>query len=261
MSAQQLSGRVAIVTGAAVGNGEGIAKAMAQEGANIALFDIMDTVTETAGRISALGPKAAPYKVDITSAAQVEEAVRQVLGEFGKVDILVNNAAIYPSVAFLEMTNELRDKTIDVNIKGAWHCSRAVLSGMIERRYGKIINVSSVTGPLVSSKGMTAYSATKGALSAFTRSLALEVAEYGVNVNAICPGSFDTPGYRNLASRRCEDVEAHIKYVASKIPLQRMGSLDDIGNLTVFLASDASSYITGTEIVIDGGNIIQEYKP
>lgn len=260
MSAQQLSGRVAIVTGAAVGNGEGIAKAMAQEGANVALFDIMDTVTETAGRISALGPKAAPYKVDITSAAQVEEAVKRVLEEFGKVDILVNNAAIYPSVAFLEMTDELRDKTIDVNIKGTWHCSRAVLSGMIERRYGKIINVSSVTGPLVSSKGMTAYSATKGALSAFTRTLALEVAEYGVNVNAICPGSFDTPGYRNLASRRCEDVEAHIKYVASKIPLQRMGSLEDIGNLTVFLASDASSYITGTEIVIDGGNIIQEYK-
>ncbi|MFC2063378.1 SDR family NAD(P)-dependent oxidoreductase [Chloroflexota bacterium] len=260
MSVRHLQGKVGIVTGAATGNGEGIAKAMAQEGANIALFDIMDTVTETAGRISALGPKAAPYKVDITSASQVEQAVKQVLEEFGKVDILVNNAAIYPSVSFLEMSDELRDKTIDVNIKGTWYCSRAVLPGMIERRYGKIINVSSVTGPLVSSKGMTAYSATKGALSAFTRSLALEVAEYGINVTAICPGSFDTPGYRNLASRRCEDVEAHIKYVASKIPLQRMGSLEDIGNLTVFLASDAASYITGTEIVIDGGNIIQEYK-
>ena len=132
---------------------------------------------------------------------------------------------------------------------------------MIECRYGKIVNISSVTGPRVSNKGLSVYSASKGAVSAFTRSIALEVAEYGINVNAILPGSFDTPMMRSMAASRGFDSEDdYIKEVGKEIPLGRLGTMDEAGDLAVFLASEASKYITGTEIIIDGGNIIQEHK-
>ena len=179
---------------------------------------------------------------------------------FGPADILVNNAAIAPSVPFVEMTEERRDEVIDINIKGTWNCARSVLPSMIERGYGKIINVSSVTGPLVSGKGVTAYSASKGAVSGFTRSLALEVAEHGINVNTICPGTFDTPMMRGIAQSRGADEDQYLRDLGRGMPFGRLGTMDEMGDLAVFLASDASSYITGAEIVIDGGNIIQEHK-
>ena len=156
---------------------------------------------------------------------------------------------------------KVKDNVINVNIKGVWNCTRAVIPHMLKQRYGKVVNISSVTGPMVSGKGMTAYAMSKGAVSAFTRTLALEVAEYGINVNAICPGSFDTPMFRSVAGPRGWDSEdAYVKHVGKEIPLGRLGTIEEMGDLAVFLASDKSKYITGVEIVIDGGNIIQEHK-
>jgi len=255
---QRLEDKVSIVTGAARGIGEGIARAMAREGANVVLFGRRDTVKETAKSISDSGQKATGFKVDVTDAGRVDQAVQQVLKQFGKVDILVNNAGIYPYMPFAEMPDEVRDSVIDVNIKGVWNCTKAVIPSMIKQKYGKIINISSVTGPMVSGKGSTIYSASKGAVSGFTRALALEMAEHGINVNAICPGFIDTPGERNVASRRGMEPDEYIRKLAKEIPLGRLGSIDEIGDLAVFLASEESKYITGTEIVIDGGNIIQE---
>lgn len=257
---KRLKDRVSIVTGAAAGIGEGIARAMAREGANVVLFGRHDTVKKTAKDISDLGQKAVAFRVDVANASEVNGAVQQVLRQFGKVDILVNNAGIYPEMLFVEMPDDVRDSVINVNIKGVWNCTKAVIPGMIKQKYGKIINVSSVTGPMVAARGETIYSASKGAVSGFTRALALEVAEHGINVNAICPGYIDTPGMRNSAGGMGMGPDEYIRKLAEGVPLGRLGSIDEVGDLAVFLASEESKYITGTEIVIDGGNIIQEQK-
>lgn len=262
MEAQILKDRIAIVTGASQGLGEGIARAMAREGANMVLFSRnLERLQKLVKEITGAGQKAVFFKVDVTDVSQIDQAVGEVLKRFGRVDILVNNAAIAPSMPLLDMPDEVRDSVIDTNIKGVFNCTKAVLPGMIKHKYGKIINISSVTGPLTSSKRLTIYSASKGAVSGFTRSLALEVAEHGINVIAILPGSFDTPMMRSMARPRGWDSEdEYIKEVGKEIPLGRLGTIDEMGDLAVFLASDHARYITGAEIVIDGGNIIQEHK-
>ena len=262
MSGQVLKDRVAIVTGASRGLGEGITKAFAGEGATVALFSRdIQRLNKHVADLKALGQEAVAFPVDVADVEQVNRAVDKVVSLFGRVEILVNNAAVAPSMLFVEMSDEVRDSVIDVNIKGVWNCTRAVMPLMLKQRYGKVINISSVTGPLVSGRGMTAYAASKGAVSAFTRTLALEVAEYGINVNAICPGSFDTPMFRSVAGKRgWSSDDEYVKHVGKEIPLGRLGTIEEMGDLAVFLASDKSKYITGVEIVIDGGNIIQEHK-
>ena len=262
MSGQVLKDRIAIVTGASRGLGEGIARAFAEEGATVALFSRdMQRLKKHVSDLKTLGQETVAFPVDVADVEQVNRAVDNVVSQYGRVDILVNNAGIAPSMPFVEMPDEVRDNVIDVNIKGVWNCTRAVIPLMLKQRYGKVINISSVTGPLVSGRGMTAYAASKGAVSAFTRTLALEVAEYGINVNAICPGSFDTPMFRSVARPRGWDSEdEYVKHVGKEVPLGRLGTIEEMGDLAVFLASDKSKYITGVEIVIDGGNIIQEHK-
>jgi NAD(P)-dependent dehydrogenase (short-subunit alcohol dehydrogenase family) len=172
----------------------------------------------------------------------------------------VNNAGIAHFASFVETTVDLRDKIFSVNFGGVWNCARAVIPLMIQRKYGRIVNISSVTGPRVATPGLTAYAATKGAISAFTRALALEVAEYGITVNAILPGFIDTPLTKPMADDfRMSDKEFS-EWLGKSIPVKRLGMVEELGELAVFLASDESAYITGQEIVIDGGNIIQEVK-
>lgn len=255
-----VEGKVAIVTGAAAGNGAGISRLLASEGATVNLWDIDTQVDKVAQKICETGGKAIAYKVDITDSDLVKKIADSVLNQFGKLDILVNNAAIYPLVMFRDTSTEIRDKCWEVNVKGTWNCTQAVLSSMIEQRSGKIVNISSVTGPLVSAPGYTAYAMTKGAISAMTRSLALEVAEFGIHVNAVLPGSIDTPGLRDIAIKRGKDPNKAKLEAGKTIPLGRQGTPEDVGGAVLFLASDYSNYITGSEIVVDGGNVIQELK-
>ena len=260
MEMQRLKGEVAVVTGAARGIGKGIARALAKEGAEVVLFDVIDTVEETAKEISNLGCKVTWFKVSVADANQVNETIRQVLQRFGKVDILVNNAGLICYAPLVEMSDDIRDNVIDINIKGVFNCTKAVIRNMMEHKYGKIVNISSVSGPMVGYENGTAYAASKAAVSGFTKALAIEVSRYGINVNAICPGYIDTPGSREQMSRRGKDPDEENRKRGESIPLGRTGTIDEIGDLAVFLASEESKYITGAEIVIDGGNIIQETK-
>lgn len=256
----RLQGKVAIVTGAARGNGKGIARAMAKEGAIVALWDILDIVEETVKEIRDSGYQTTSFRVDVSDVAQVNQATQEVVKRFGRVDILVNNAGIGYFVPFVEMTDQLRDKIFGINLIGVWNCTKAVIPGMIQQKYGKIVNIASVTGPRVSSPGLTAYSATKGAVCGLTRALALELAELGINVNVILPGYVDTPLLRGVPKELGIDENDFIEMLSRSVPMKRLGTIDEIGDLAVFLASEESKYITGQEIVFDGGNIIQEEK-
>jgi NAD(P)-dependent dehydrogenase (short-subunit alcohol dehydrogenase family) len=257
---ERLADKVAIVTGAAQGIGEGIARALAREGATVALWDISDHVHKTAKTISISNQKAPSYIVDVGDSDETSKAVEKISGRFGRVDILVNNAGIARFAPFVETTVDIRDKIFRVNFGGVWNCTRAVIPVMIQQKYGRIVNISSVTGPRVATPGLTAYAATKGAISAFTRALALEVGEYGITVNAILPGFIDTPLTKPMAEDFQMSEKEFFQWLWKSIPMKRLGTVEELGELAVFLASDESAYITGEEIVIDGGNIIQEVK-
>jgi NAD(P)-dependent dehydrogenase (short-subunit alcohol dehydrogenase family) len=255
----KLDGRVAVVTGAAMGNGEGIARVMAKYGAHVAMWDISEKVSETAKSIQSEGHKATPYKVDVRNFAECKAAAEEVIAKEGKIDILCNNAGIVKHVPFLDMNDEVRDYHFDVNVKGVWNCSKAVLPNMQENRYGRIVIMSSVTGPMVSNPGETAYATTKAALWGFTKALALEVVSYNITVNAICPGMIRTPMVeKGVAEFSPDNVDGLIDMIAGAIPMGRLGTILEIGELAAFLASDESSYITGTQVVIDGGSTLPE---
>jgi 3-oxoacyl-[acyl-carrier protein] reductase len=253
-----LAGEVAIITGAAQGVGKGIATVMAAEGAKVVLFDIADSVEATAAGIGE-GKEAIAVRIDITKPDMVAKAVGKVLNLYGHVDILVNNAAVVYFVPFLQATDKMLEKSLEVNFKGMWNCAKAVAPAMVKRKHGRIINMSSAAA-VTSSKGLTAYSASKGAVCAFTRALALDLAEYGINVNSIIPCYVETEGLKDVAVSMGVTPEEYLGRIGKTVPLGRLASTEEIGDLAVFLASSASRYITGQEITIDGGNLIQTKK-
>ena len=260
----RLEGKVAVVTGAMQGIGAGISTVLAGNGAHVVLTDISDKVSETAERI---GGSTSTKVMDVTDPELVSKVFKEIIEEHGRVDILVNNAGIYPRKKLVEMDEKYMQMMFNINVFGMFRCSKAVLPSMMENRYGKIINMSSVTGPIVGTPvgGQTAYGATKAAAIGFTKALALETAQYGINVNTILPGYIHSPSAFGLRGAT-EDAEKAMREFGYKIPMGRQGTPEDIGKLVLFLASDESSYLTGSEIVIDGGNILQEeylgpYKP
>jgi len=232
---------------------------LAQHGAQAVLTDVADGVHDTAEKNRNDGLNATAFKMDVTRTNQVDQMVQEVLSKFDRIDILVNNAGIYPRSNLVDMSDEFLREMFDVNVFGMFRCARAVLPAMMKQRYGKIVNMSSVTGPMVAdaSGGQTAYASTKAAVLGFTKALALEVAQYGINVNCICPGHIDTPGGREQTSEPGYPDES-MEALGRTIPMCRVGTAEEVGELVAFLASDESSYLTGTHVVIDGGNILQE---
>jgi NAD(P)-dependent dehydrogenase (short-subunit alcohol dehydrogenase family) len=265
----RLEGRVAVVTGAMQGIGAGISRVLARNGAAVVLTDVSPRVDETARSIAAEGLKAEGRVMDVTDPAQVAEVMAEIEEKYGHVDILVNNAGVYPRRRLVEMDEEFLHRMFEINVFGMFRCAKAVLPGMTARRYGKIVNMSSVTGPMVGapSGGQTAYGSTKAAVIGFTKALALETAQSGINVNCILPGYIHSPSAYGLRGGTGDaDAEEKMREFGYKIPVGRQGTPEDVGNLVLFLASDESGYLTGSEIVIDGGNILQEeflgpYKP
>ncbi len=255
----RLSNRTAFVTGAAMGNGLGAAKAMAKNGANVVMADKNEVVFETAASLQEQGFQVFPVLMDVTDQAQIEEAVQKAVDHYGTLDILVNNAGVSILSRFLDMTKETMDLHFNVNLFGVWNCCRAVLPHMTKQEYGRIINISSVTGQFVSDEGYTAYGTTKSALIGLTKCLAVEFAPRHININAICPGYIHTPMVDDTARQTdAENPQRVIDALARNIPLGRMGTPDEIGDLVSFLASEEASYITGSVIVIDGGALLPE---
>jgi len=253
---EKLSNKIAFITGGAMGNGRGIAESFLAYGATVILADISKTVFETAQE---LGEYAIAYHLDITKPEEVNKCVEDVISKLGRIDILVNNAGLARFSKFVDIEDKLRDMQFDVNIKGSWNCTKAVLPNMIKNKFGRIINMSSVTGPYVADPGQTAYATTKAAIIGFTKALAIEVAQENITVNAICPGYILTAMVKHSAEEsNPTNPQSVIDGIAAGIPMKKLGTPKNIGDLAAFLASDEADYITGTSIIIDGGNGIPE---
>jgi len=240
-----LKDKVAIVTGAAQGIGRGIAIQLANYGAKVVVADITDERFKVVEEIEAAGGKALAVKCDVSSKDDVAGLMQESLAKFKRIDILVNNAGIYPFKPFVEMTEQDWDRVLNINLKGVFYCTKAVVLKMIEQKYGKIVSITSIAGVVNGFAGLTHYSASKAGIAGFTKALALELAPYRINVNAVAPGPIDTPGIKNPNVPAMDPRKA--------TPLGRMGTPLDIANLVVFLASDGANFITGQTIVSDGG--------
>lgn len=239
-----LTGKVAIVTGAARGIGQGIAIEFAKHGADVVVSDIIPG-DETVKKIRELQKKSIYVKTDVSNKKQVESLIALTIKEFKKIDILVNNAGVYILGNILDLPEETWDKTMDINLKGCFLCSQAALKYM--KKGASIINISSIAG-IEGSAGGAAYCASKGGIRLFTKALAAEIGAMGIRANSIHPGLIDTAMTKDFT----KDKKA-LGGMMSKFLIKRVGQPIDIAGPAVFLASDASSYMTGSEIVVDGG--------
>ncbi len=254
---KRLENKISLITGAGQGIGKAIAMAFAREGSDVVLCDLnLEMAKEVASQIESLGQRSLAVKVDVSNARQVERMKEQVLKVFNHVDILVNNAGISKIVPFVDTTEELWDKILDVNLKGAFLVCRAFVPQMIERKTGKIINMSSKSGKIANA-WFAAYCASKFGVIGLTQSLALDLAPYGINVNAICPGIVWTPHWDDLmkdyAKKRGLKVHQVKDYLTGKIPLGRAQTPEDVARMAVFLASHDSDYMTGQAINVTCG--------
>ena len=240
-----VQGKVAIVTGAGRGIGNGIATLLAKQGARVVLNDIDEKqAVDAANVLKERGLDAIGIGADVTDSSQVEHLVNQVITLYGRVDILVNNTGIVRDNFILNMPEEDFDKVINVNLKSAWIVSKAVLKYMKEQKFGRIVNISSRAW--LGQAGQSNYSASKGGLVSLTRALALEFAKFGITVNCIAPGLIDTPLIRGLRP----DVQE--KLIRAQ-PTPIIGNPTDIGNTVLFFASEEARYITGQILHVDGG--------
>jgi NAD(P)-dependent dehydrogenase (short-subunit alcohol dehydrogenase family) len=248
LSVPNLEGRVAIVTGAGGGLGGGICSALTLAGAVVVAVDVERNKTEqVAESVSRDGARCVAFEADISDRSSVEKMAKRVAGEFGGVDILVNNAAIYPRRPWTEITEEEWDAVLAVNLKGYFLCARAAYPHMRGRGQGRVINVASITF-FIGFANLLDYVSSKGGVVGFTRTLAREVGPEGITVNAISPGAFPTD-----AEKIHPDPEGYNRWVLDQQSIKRRGTPEDIGNLVAFLASDAASFITGQTVEIDGG--------
>jgi len=243
----RFEGKVAIITGAGKGIGEQIAYDLALEGAKVVLVDIdNNSLASATDRIKSKGGKCFPVQCDVSSSLQVEKMVSTILDSFGKIDILVNNAGILITGSLKDVTDELLDKIINVNLKSVLYLSRSVVPFMKKNNYGRIVNVASITGVRGDNSTLPCYGASKGGVITFTRSLARELAPFGITINAVAPHAIMTElmSYWSVEKKNS---------ARKKIPVNRLGTPKDVSWLTLFLLSEESSFITGETVNVNGG--------
>lgn len=242
----ELVGKLALVTGAAQGIGKAVALLLAREGADVAVSDVnIEKAEETCREIQSLGRNAMAINVDVRRADDVEKMVQAIMERFGRIDILVNNAGIARDKLILRMTEEDWDAVLDVNLKGTFHCTKAVIKHMSKQRSGKIVSIASVVGEM-GNAGQANYSASKAGVIGLTKTVAREFAQRGINVNAIAPGYIQTPMTDALPEKAKDDLKR-------LIPMERLGQPEDVAQAVLFLVSDRSSYITGHVLKVNGG--------
>ena len=245
----RIDGRIALVTGGSRGLGRTMATALAQAGADVAITGrTLDGARETAAQIAnATGRRCRAYRADVTLATDIDRMMSEVGADYGRVDVLVNNAGTNIRGPIDQLTEADWDTVLDTNLKGPFLCARAVGAGMVSRGWGRVINLASVLG-VIALAGRAPYAASKAGIINLTRVLALEWAGTGVTANAICPGAFGTEMNRQLL----DDPVKYQEFV-TRIPMGRWGEPEELGGAVVFLASDASTYVTGSALFVDGG--------
>ncbi len=243
-----LSGKVAIVTGTSRGLGQYFARALARAGADLVITSRkLSRLTEFNQEIESLGRKALAIQLDVLSQSDIEDMVRTTIKEYGKIDILVNNAGLNIRKPSTAVSWKDWDTVLDTNLKGSFFCAQAVAKEMLKRNYGRIINIGSCTC-VFGMEGIAAYTASRGGVLSMTRSLAAEWGKNGITINVLAPGWFKTAQNAVLYENK-----EWVDYITARIPLKRPGQPNDLDGTVVFLASDASEYITGQMILVDGG--------
>jgi NAD(P)-dependent dehydrogenase (short-subunit alcohol dehydrogenase family) len=248
-----LTGQVAIITGAGAGIGSSIASRLAGAGASVVVSDInQDAAAATVDAITTTGGVAAAFRADATSIPDGQKLVEFARKQFGRVDTLVNNAGLYSYVPLVDLTEQQWDQMIDINMKGLMFQSQAFVRALrTDDRPGQIINLAS-TGGFKPNIDFETYDASKGGVVMLTRSMALNLAKFGIRVNGIAPGLIKTPGVGAMD----ENSTANVNQITERVPLRRLGEPDDIANVALFLASSAATYMTGSIVVVDGGLLI-----
>jgi len=244
-----LKGRSVLVTGGSKGIGKGIARAFAEAGAKVAVVARHPDQAETAAR--EIGPDAFGLGGDVTSLASMNAAIGTAAARNGGLDVLCANAGIFPPAKLEDMTSEQWDAVVDTNLKGTFHAIKAAIPYLKKSNQGRIVITSSITGPVTGYPGWTHYGATKAGQLGFMRTACIELAKYGITVNAVVPGNILTEGLAGMG-------EEYLSAMAATVPLKRLGTVEDVGHAAVYLASKEAGYVTGQTIIIDGGQIIPE---
>lgn len=248
-----MNNRVAMVTGGAQGIGEGISRTLGAHGFRVAVADLnLEVAQQTAKEITNDGGSAIAVPIDITDSVAVRAAVAQVEGELGPIEIVVNNAGWDDFMKFVDTDEEFWTKILDINFKGALRVAHATVPGMVERGFGRVINIGSDAGRVGSSLEAV-YSGAKGGIIAFTKTLAREVATKGVTANTVCPGPTDTPALRKFADSSGQDADKVIGGMTRSVPMKRLAQPADVAAAVAFFASDAAGYITGQTLSVSGG--------
>ena len=247
----EFKNKIALITGAGQGMGKAVAFTLAQQGAHIAINDLNPTsAEETAQELQNKDINAIAVPANVTNKTDLQEMIQKTIDHFGRIDILINNAGILYPTKVIDIPEDEWDRVIDVNLKGTFLCSQAVLPTMQKNNWGRIVNFSSTAGKNISTVGGAHYTAAKAGILGFTRHLAKEVAQHNITVNAVCPGLIDTDMVRNTIDPNRQQA------YANSFPISRLGKPEEVADLVAFLCSDKAAYITGASLDINGGDLM-----